>query len=75
MSLVDKEGPSTQSVVAKPSDTQLNGAKYYQGLITSNVKEGSSSQEMLARNLKLAGGVAGFLVILVLGFLASNGLL
>jgi hypothetical protein len=50
---------------------------YYAGLLTRKLNEsnGASSADMLKRNLSLAGGVSGLLALLVLGFLASNGLL
>jgi hypothetical protein len=79
VSAEDKERQSSGTIktaIKTASDAQ-SGLKYYQGLLTTDMREdnGSSSQEMLSRNLKLAGGVAGFLVLLVVGFLASNGLL
>lgn len=48
-----------------------------QGLLTSELKQdnGASANDMLKRNLQLALGVSGLLAALVLGFMASNGLL
>ncbi|KAI8475931.1 MAG: hypothetical protein J3K34DRAFT_403234 [Monoraphidium minutum] len=55
----------------------VGGARYYGGLLTSDLGQdnGASAGDMLKRSLQLAGGVAGLLALLVLGFLASNGLL
>ena len=76
MSSVGDKGKPSEAQSTKPQEVS-DGIKYYQGLVTSDIREdnGSSSNEMLGRNLKLAGGVAGVLVFLVVAFLASNGLL
>lgn len=73
----DHQEKSEATVKSQDGGAPLDGVNYYKGLITSDIREdnGSSSQEMLGRNLKLAGGVAGFLLALILGFMASNGLL
>lgn len=57
-------------------------ADYYKGMFSSSLDQRytrdaaqNSDSDMLIRNLKLAGYATGFLAILVLGFLWSNGLL
>ncbi|PNW84412.1 hypothetical protein CHLRE_03g144384v5 [Chlamydomonas reinhardtii] len=53
------------------------GMEYYAGLLKTDVRidNGSSANDMLFRNMQLAGGVTGLLGLLLLGFMASNGLL
>ncbi|GIL58696.1 hypothetical protein Vafri_13683 [Volvox africanus] len=53
------------------------GATYYAGLVNNDIRQDNSatSNDMLVRNLQLAGGVAGLLGALLLLFMASNGLL
>ncbi|GLC40290.1 hypothetical protein PLESTB_001598300 [Pleodorina starrii] len=52
-------------------------AEYYVGLIKNDIRQDNraSSNDMLVRNLQLAGGVAGVLGALLLAFMAANGLL
>lgn len=76
----DASPPSPSPTTSAPSQsksTPERGVSYYTGLLTSDIKEDNkaSSADMLGRSLQLAGGVAGLLGLLVVGFMASNGLL
>ncbi|GIL77065.1 hypothetical protein Vretimale_3223 [Volvox reticuliferus] len=53
------------------------GATYYAGLLSNDIRHDNraTSNDMLVRNLQLAGSVAGLLGALLLLFMASNGLL
>ncbi|KAJ9505228.1 hypothetical protein QJQ45_024301 [Haematococcus lacustris] len=53
------------------------GASYYTGLLTNDIQTDNKATagDMLKRSLQLAGGAAALLLLLVLAFLFSNGLL
>jgi|LauGreSuBDMM15SN_2_FD.fasta_scaffold364968_1 hypothetical protein len=74
---IEASSPAASSPPQIPRPTSPSSQSgYYSGLVTSDLRQdnGSSSADMLKRNLQLAGGVTGVLALLVLGFLSSNGL-
>lgn len=68
----DTASPPHASGSASPQDQP----GYYKGMLTSGLRQdnGASSGDMLKRSLKLAGGAAALLALLLLAFLSSNGL-
>ena len=59
--------------------TKVGSTEYYKGFFTSDLQDSSINTSQrgdgLDQAIKIGAYTAGFLVVLVLGFLASNGLL
>ena len=59
--------------------TEVGSTEYYKGFFTSDLQDSSINTSQrgdgLDQAIKIGAYTAGFLVVLVLGFLASNGLL
>mmetsp|Transcript_10407 Transcript_10407/g.18123 ORF Transcript_10407/g.18123 Transcript_10407/m.18123 type:complete len:121 (-) Transcript_10407:362-724(-) len=73
------ETPSSTTAQSPSESTPTKapyGADYYKGMLQTDVKttNNASGDDMLKRNLQLAGGVTILLGGLVFAFLVSNGL-
>lgn len=77
----DKKGtvPSTAATTRQPDDeqVQLGSKEYYDGFLSVNDEpvERVTGDAVLGPTFKFVGGFAAIIAILLLGFLASNGLI
>jgi hypothetical protein len=79
MTSIDESNTSESSRNDKDNDelVKVGTKEYLDGFISSPIRDESVSERGsgLEQAIKLAGGVTAILVALVLGFMASNGLL
>jgi|EP00970_Alexandrium_tamarense_P018525 hypothetical protein len=77
--LTSTPDPSNSPKNSNEEKVQVGSSEYYKGFLNRSMDvepvERVTGDAVLVPTLKFAGGVALFLVALVIGFLASNGLL